>query len=125
MSYLTSPPFEYAIPKLSLNPGESFAKTFEYEVGTEGLYVPFNQITVDNFSTARLRLDYGAGHYVIIHPSSTMSIEQLGIRGFSLKNIDTNANDDDIIVYVQKSITADLALESIVRRIPIEKLMNG
>lgn len=124
MSYLTSPPFEYIIPD-GLAVGGSFAKMFEYEVGTEGLYVPFNSLLIDNFSAEEIEITYGAGHFFRLRGNSMAEIVQPGIRGFTITNIGTNPTDKEIIVYVQKRITTDIALESIVRRIPIEKLMNG
>lgn len=124
MAYLTSPPFEYVIPS-ALPVGGSFAKVFEYEVGTEGLYVPFNSLLVDNFSNSNIDIAYGAGHFFRLRGNSMAEINQPGIRGFTITNIGTIPTDKEIVVYVQKRITTDIALESIVRRIPVEKLLNG
>ena len=122
---LTSPIFEYEIPA-GLAPGGVYTENLELVSKTVGNYAPFNTLTVDNFSTKTLRVDYGAGHYVLVRGNSLVEIDQPGIRSFSVRNTDsTNPTDAVIMVYVQKRVTTEIALESIVRRIPIEDLLEG
>lgn len=122
---LTSPIFEYEIPA-GLPPGGVYTKNLELVAETTGDYAPFNTLTVDNFSTKTLRVDYAGGHYVLVRGNSLVEIDQPGIRSFSITNTDsTDPTDAVIMVYVQKRVTTELALESIVRRIPIENLLQG
>jgi len=121
--YLTSPPFEYVIPK-DLPAGETFTKNLEMVTGSTGDYSPFNSIVVDNFSAQTIKVLYGSGHFVFVRGNSMAVIEQNGIRSFSVENITATATDSFIVVYIQKRITADIALESMARKIPIEKLMG-
>lgn len=124
-SKLTSPVFEYVIPA-GLPPGGTFTKNLEMVADTTADYAPFNVLTVDNFSTKTVKVLYGAGHFVYLRGNSMAEIAQNGIRSFSVVNADsTNATDGFILVYVQKRITPEIALEALARRIPVEKLMGG
>lgn len=121
---LTSPVFEYEIPA-GLPPGGVYTKNLELVAETTGDYAPFNTLTVDNFSTKKLRVDYAGGHYVIVRGNSMAEIDQPGIRSFSLTNLSDTPTDETVMVYVQKRVTAEIALESIARRIPLEELLRG
>jgi hypothetical protein len=124
-SKLTSPVFEYVIPA-GLLPGGVHTQNLEMVADTTADYAPFNVLTVDNFSTKTVKVLYGAGHFVYLRGNSMAEIAQNGIRSFSVVNVDTtNATDGFILVYVQKRITPEIALEAIARRIPVEKLMGG
>jgi len=122
---LTSPIFEYEIP-IGLGPGASYTKNLEMVAETTGDYAPFNTLIVDNFSARTLKITYGAGHYIMLRGNSLAEIDQSGIRSFTVTNTDiANATDQIIMVYVQKRVTAELALESLARKIPLDDLMRG
>lgn len=121
---LTSPVFEYTIPE-GLAGGARYTENLELVASTTAEYAPFNSLTVDNFSTKTIKVEYGAGHYVYIRGNSLAEIQQNGIRSFSVENIDSTPTDAFIVCYVQKRITADIALEAIARKIPVERLMGG
>lgn len=121
---LTSPVFEYTIPR-GLATNARYTKNLELVADTTAEYAPFNSLIVDNFSTRTVKVEYGAGHYVYIRGNSVAEIQQNGIRSFSVENVDSSATDEFIICYVQKKITPDIALESLARNIPIERLMGG
>ena len=124
MPKLTSPVFEYVIPA-GLAPGGTFTQNLEMVADTTAEYVPFNVLTVDNFSTKTVKVLYGAGHFVYLRGNSMVEIAQNGIRAFSVVNTGSEATDGIIVVYVQKRVTAEIALEAIARRIPVERLMGG
>jgi len=121
---LTSPIFEYEIPA-GLPPGGVYTKNLELVAETTGDYAPFNTLTVDNFSTKKLRVDYAGGHYVLVRGNSLVEIDQPGIRSFSITNLSDTPTDETVMVYVQKRVTTEIALESIARRIPLEQLLRG
>jgi len=121
--YLTSPPFEYVIPK-DLPAGGRFTKNLDMVVGSTGDYAPFNSIVIDNFSAQTIKVSYGDSHFVYVRGNSMAAIEQNGIRSFSVENKGAAPTDNFIVVYIQKRITTGLALEAMVRKIPIEKLMG-
>ncbi len=122
---LTSPIFEYEIP-IGLAAGGRYTKNLELVAETTGNYAPFNTLTVDNFSTKTLKVEYAAGHYVMLRGNSLVAIEQQGIRSFTITNTDpANATDGIVMIYVQKRVTTEIALESIARKIPLETLMQG
>ena len=124
MPKLTSPVFEYVIPA-GLAPGGTFTKNLEMVADTTAEYAPFNVLTIDNFSTKTVKVLYGAGHFVYLRGNSMVEIAQNGIRAFSVVNTGSEATDGIIVVYVQKRVTAEIALEAIARRIPVERLMGG
>ncbi len=121
---LSSPVFEYTIPE-GLAAGARYTENLELVADTTAEYAPFNSLIVDNFSTKTIKVGYGAGHYVYIRGNSLAEIQQNGIRSFSVENIDSTATDAFIVCYVQKKVTADIALESLARKIPVERLMGG
>ncbi len=121
---LSSPVFEYTIPE-GLAAGARYTENLELVADTTAEYAPFNSLIVDNFSTKTIKVEYGAGHYVYIRGNSLAEIQQNGIRSFSVENIDSTATDAFIVCYVQKKVTADIALESLARKIPVERLMGG
>lgn len=121
---LTSPIFEYTIPT-GLAAGARYTENLELVANTTAEYAPFNSLVVDNFSTRTVKVEYGAGHYVYIRGNSLAEIQQNGIRSFSVENVDSAVTDGFIICYVQKKITPDIALEAMVRKIPVERLMGG
>ena len=124
MSKLTSPVFEYVIPA-GLAPGGTFTQNLEMVADTTADYAPFNVLTVDNFSSQRVKVSYGAGHFVYLRGNSVVEIAQNGIRAFTVENTDPlNATSDVIVAYVQKRVTPEIALEAIARRIPVERLMG-
>ena len=121
---LTSPVFEYTIPE-GLAAGARYTENLELVADTTAEYAPFNSLIIDNFSTKTIKVEYGAGHYVYIRGNSLAEIQQNGIRSFSVENIDSTATDAFIVCYVQKKVTADIALEALARKIPVERLMGG
>lgn len=121
---LSSPVFEYTIPE-GLAAGARYTENLELVANTTAEYAPFNSLIVDNFSTKTIKVEYGAGHYVYIRGNSLAEIQQNGIRSFSVENIDSTATDAFIVCYVQKKVTADIALEALARKIPVERLMGG
>jgi len=121
---LTSPVFEYTIPS-GLATNARYTKNLELVADTTAEYAPFNSLVVDNFSTRTIKVEYGAGHYVYLRGNTLAEIQQNGIRSFSVENVDSSSTDEFIICYVQKKITPDIALESLARNIPVERLMGG
>lgn len=119
----TSPPFEYEIPS-GLASKAVYTVNLEMVSATEAEYVPFNSIVIDNFSSQTVKLYYGSGHYVYVRGNSMAAIEQNGIRSFSVENTAAVETDGIIVVYVQKKITAEIALESLARHVPVETLMG-
>ena len=120
---LTSPPFEYEIPE-GLEVNANYTANLEMVANTTADYVPFNSIVIDNFSAQTVKLLYGSGHYVYVRGNSMAEIEQNGIRSFTVQNVSGVPTDGIIVVYVQKKITADIALEAIARKVPVETLMG-
>jgi len=124
MPKLTSPVFEYIIPA-GLAPGEMYTQNLEMVADTTADYAPFNVLTVDNFSSQRVKVSYGAGHFVYLRGNSVVEIAQNGIRAFTVENTDQlHETNDIILVYVQKRVTPEIALEALARRIPVERLMG-
>ena len=120
---ITSPPFEYEIPKGLENHGQ-YTVNLEMVADTTADYAPFNSIVIDNFSAQTVKLLYGSGHYVYVRGNSMAEIEQNGIRSFTVQNLGGVPTDGIIVVYVQKKITAEIALEAMARKIPVESLMG-
>ncbi len=121
---LTSPPFEYNIAA-GLAAGAVHTENLELVANTTAEYAPFNSIVVDNFSAQTIKLEYGSGHYVYVRGNSMAEIEQNGIRSFTVQNTSGVQTDGIIVVYVQKKITADIALEAMARKVPVESLMGA
>lgn len=101
--YTESPPFRYIIS--SLNPGEIYSKTYESAEDPEKKYLPFNLMTISNFSAQKLEVHIGDTIVKTVYPSSTMTIEVDAIYRWRVKNVDSVAIDDFVEVILEKRLT--------------------
>ena len=124
MAYLRSPPFTRIVPA-GLLPGEAFSVGFEGSSAPEAKYLPMNRITVQNFSSQRITLQAGRID-LIIPPFSTLGVEEYGIRGFVITNVDAGVPTNDVIaVTCQKDVSVrDVLLAGHLKR-SIYEIVEG
>jgi len=125
VAYLRSPPFTRIVPA-GLLPGEAFSASFEGSNDPEAKYLPLNRITVQNFSSQRITLQAGRID-LIIPPFSTLGVEEYGIRGFVITNVDAAAvpTNDVIAVTCQKDVSErDILLAGHLKR-SIYEIVEG
>ena len=124
MAYLRSPPFTRIVPA-GLLPGEAYSASFEGSSAPEAKYLPMNRITVQNFSSQRITLQAGRID-LIIPPLATLGVEEYGIRGFVITNVDSGVPTNDVIaVTCQKDVSVrDVLLAGHLKR-SIYEIVEG
>ena len=124
MAYLRSPPFTRIVPA-GLLPGEAFSVGFEGSSAPEAKYLPMNRITVQNFSSQRITLQAGRID-LIIPPFATLGVDEYGIRGFVITNVDSGVPTNDVIaVTCQKDVSErDILLAAHLKR-SIYEIVEG
>ena len=121
---LASPPFTREI-SAGVAPGSTVSFAFENANEPESSHLPLNYLFVQNFSNQRIRVD--AGRVAVIVPgNSAMVVDEPGIRGYTVTNLNTaNATDDSIYVTVKREVSEKHALVALALKIPLDRAMDG
>ena len=121
---LASPPFTREIPA-GVAVGSTVSFSFENANEPESSHLPLNYLFVQNFSGQRVKVD--AGRVAVIVPgNSAMVVDEPGIRGYSVTNLDTaNATTDSIYVTVKREVSEKHALVALALKIPLDRAMDG
>lgn len=121
---LASPPFTREIPAgVAVGSAVSFA--FENANEPESSHLPLNYLFVQNFSGQRVKVE--AGRVAVIVPgNSAMVVDEPGIRGYTVTNLDTaNATTDSIYVTAKREVSEKHALVALALKIPLDRAMDG
>lgn len=115
--YAESPPFTYTISS-GLAANARYVKSYQDEdVEEEKKYIPFNYITIENFSSQKLKVYFNAedDKFWIIPSKTIFEIEYPnGIFSWAIQNVDSDPTDDDIIVILEKAYTERELLKMLV-----------
>jgi hypothetical protein len=100
---LESPPVRHLIATGGLASGASYTpgslENTEYQ-----LYVPFNSLLVKNLSKQLLELEYGNDRITTIPAGAIIELQEPGIIGYKVTNIDTAVNSAPIEIIMQRVI---------------------
>lgn len=121
---LASPPFTREIPSgLAVGSAVSFA--FENANEPESSHLPLNYLFIQNFSGQRVKVE--AGRVAVIVPgNSAMVVDEPGIRGYTVTNLDAvNATTDSIYVTAKREVSERHALVALALNIPLDRAMDG
>lgn len=121
---LASPPFTREIPA-GVAAGSAVSFSFENANEPESSHLPLNYLFVQNFSNRRIKVD--AGRVAVIVPgNSAMVVDEPGIRGYTVTNLDTTyATDDSIYVTVKREVSEKHALVALALNIPLDRAVDG
>lgn len=100
--YLESPPFRYTV---SSELAASSHYTINLREGDTKKYLPFNLLTVTNFSGQQLQITINDTIIKRVFESSVTVIELDAIYDVKIENVATVATDDDIEVILEKRLT--------------------
>lgn len=114
--YAESPPFRYVLGTGDLKAGAIYSKDYESAEDEEAKYLPFNLMTISNFSAQKLEVHIGDSITKVVFPLSVQVIEVDAIYRWRVKNIDTVANDDMIEIILEKRLTERLLLKLIAKK---------
>lgn len=100
---LESPPVRKLIATGGLGNGATYTPG-SLENTQNQLYVPFNSLLVKNLSKQLLELEYGNDRVTTIPAGAIIEIQEPGIIGYKLKNVDTVTNSAPIEIIMQRVI---------------------
>jgi len=116
--YLESPPFRYEVPT-GLAAGGSYSKAYEKAEDPEKKYLPFNLMTISNFSNQKIKVEIGDTITKTIFPSSELTIEVDAIYRWRITNVDSVATDDIVEVILEKRLTERELLKRIAKKMGV------
>lgn len=117
--YVESPPFRYVLGTGDLPAGAVYSKDYESAEDEEAKYLPFNLMTVSNFSNRKLEVMIGDSITKVVFPMSVQVIEVDAIYRWRIKNIDTLDNDDMIEIILEKRLTERELLKRIAMKMGV------
>lgn len=117
--YAESPPFRYILNAGELAAGAIYSKDYESAEDEEAKYLPFNLMTVSNFSNQKLEITIADSITKVVFPLSVQVIEVDAIYRWRVKNIDIVDNDDMIEIILEKRLTERTLLKLIAKRMEV------
>lgn len=117
--YVESPPFRYVLNAGDLPAGAIYSKDYEDAEDEEAKYLPFNLMTISNFSNQKLEVMIGDSITKVVSPLSVQVIEVDAIYRWRVKNIDTVNNNDIIEIILEKRLTERELLKLIAKRMGV------
>jgi hypothetical protein len=117
--YAESPPFRYVLNAGDLPAGAIYSKDYEDAEDEEAKYLPFNLMTISNFSAQKLEVHIGDSITKVVFPLSVQVIEVDAIYRWRVKNIDIVDNDDMIEIILEKRLTERELLKRIAMKMEV------
>lgn len=121
---LRSPRFNISIPSGTLAAGEVYYVNLA-DIPQCARELPYNRVTVRNFSDNRLRVEYGDTVMIIGASEIYSDTEAYGTTSIKITNTSNTAQDDEIFVVVERTVSTEALLTSYVTGENLFKTANG
>lgn len=124
MPTLRSPRYNISIPSGTLAAGGVYYVNLA-DVPECAREIPYNNVLLRNFSNQRLKVEYGDTMMVVGASEIFADDAAYGTTSIKITNTSNEAQDDEIYLVLQRTITADAAIVASVTGMNIHEIANG
>ena len=124
MPTLRSPRYNISIPSGTLAAGDVYYINLA-DIPECAREIPYNNVLLRNFSNQRLSVEYGDTKMVVGASEIFSDDSAYGTTSIKITNTSATAQDDEIYVVLQRTITADAAIVANVTGMNIHEIANG
>lgn len=124
MPTLRSPRYNISIPSGTLQAGQVYYINLA-EVPECAREIPYNNVTLRNFSNNRLKVEYG-DTVMIVGSSEIFADDRAhGTTSIKITNTSNETQDDDIYIVLERNITTDALLTAYITGGNLYETANG
>lgn len=124
MPTLRSPRYNISIPSGTLQAGQVYYINLA-EVPECAREIPYNNVTLRNFSNNRLKVEYGDTVMIVGSSEIFADDRAYGTNSIKITNTSNTAQDDDIYIVLERSITTDALLTAYITGGNLYETANG
>lgn len=124
MPTLRSPRFSYLIQPGALGPGQSLFLNLA-DIPQCAHEIPYNTVTVRNFSDQRLRVEYGDTVMIIGASEVFSDDEAYGTTSIKITNTSLVQQDDEIYIVIERGVSTNALLTAMLTGENVFKVANG
>lgn len=124
MPTLRSPRYNISIPSGTLAAGDVYYVNLA-DVPECAREIPYNNVLLRNFSNQRLKVEYGDTMMVVGASEIFADDSAYGTTSIKITNTSNEAQDDEIYLVLQRTITTDAAIVASVTGMNIHEIANG
>lgn len=121
---LRSPRFSYLIQPGALGPGQSLFLNLA-DIPQCAHEIPYNTVTVRNFSDQRLRVEYGDTVMIIGASEVFSDDEAYGTTSIKITNTSLVQQDDEIYIVIERGVSTNALLTAMLTGENVFKIANG
>lgn len=121
---LRSPRFSYLIQPGALAAGQTFYLNLA-DIPECAHEIPYNRVTIRNFSDQRLRVEYGDTVMIIGASEVFVDEEAYGTTSIKVTNTSLTQQDDEIFIVIERSISTNALISAYVTGENLFKAANG
>lgn len=121
---LRSPRFNISIPSGTLQAGQTYFVNLA-DIPECARELPYNRVTLRNFSDNRLRVEYGDTVMIVGASEIFVDDEAFGTTSLKITNTSATAQDDEIFVVLERSISTNALITAYVTGENLFKTANG
>lgn len=121
---LRSPRYSYLIQPGALAPGQTLFLNLA-DIPQCAREIPYNRVTVRNFSDQRLRVEYGDTVMIIGASEVFSDDEAYGTTSIKITNTSLVQQDDEIYIIIERGVNTNALLTAYMTGENVFKVANG